>query len=90
MRSQTRRLMAASDHSSDVSDERLLSPVEAARRLRMKPTTLKSWRLRRWGPSYIAVSRQCIRYRQCDLSAWVAAHRVEHEREGMLPAGRAP
>jgi hypothetical protein len=67
MRSQRRRLMAPSDHCSDLSDERLLSPVEAARRLRMQPTTLKAWRLRRWGPSYIAVSRQCIRYRESDL-----------------------
>jgi len=82
--------MVPSDHTSDLSNGRQLSPVEAARRLRMQPTTLKAWRLRRWGPSYIAVSRQCIRYRECDLNAWVAAHRVEHEREGMLPAGRAP
>jgi hypothetical protein len=82
--------MAPRDHSSVLSDRRLLSPVEAARRLRMQPTTLKAWRLRRWGPSYIAVSRQCIRYRECDLNTWVEAHRVEHEREGMLPAGRAP
>jgi hypothetical protein len=88
MRSQRQRFSAPSDQ--DLSDERLLSPVEAARRLRMQPTTLKAWRLRRWGPSYIAVSRQCIRYRECDLNAWVAAHRVEHEWDGMLPAGRAP
>ena len=74
----------------DPSSERLLSPVEAARRLRLQPATLATWRLRGQGPSFIAVSSRCVRYRESDLVAWIAAHRVEHEREGMLPAGRAP
>jgi hypothetical protein len=73
------RRMAPNEQPLDSADEQLLSPVEAARRLRLQPRTLKAWRLRQQGPPYIVVSRQCVRYRARDLNTWVAAHRVAHE-----------
>jgi hypothetical protein len=77
--------MAPSDQ--DLSDERLLSPLQAAQRLNLRPTTLKSWRLKNWGPSYIVISRQCVRYRESDLNTWLASHRVE---PAGIPEARAP
>jgi hypothetical protein len=72
----------------DASDERLLSPLEAARRLRMQPATLKAWRLRKQGPNYIFISARCVRYRECDLDSWIRQHRVEHDATGLSPAAR--
>jgi hypothetical protein len=76
--------------TGDGAPERLLSTVDAARRLRMQPATLKAWRFRRQGPSYILVSARCVRYRQRDLDAWVAGRRVEHDGTRLIPAARAP
>lgn len=55
--------------------EALLTTTEAAGVLRLSPRTLEDYRGRGkgYGPRYLALSRNCIRYRHSDLMAWAEA-----------------
>jgi excisionase family DNA binding protein len=50
---------------------RLLTQVEAARLLRLSERTLERLRLTGGGPLFVKAGR-AVRYRECDLEAWIA------------------
>ncbi len=52
----------------------LVNQKQAAQFLGLSPRTLESWRLTGGGPVYIKVGRR-VRYRGCDLEAWLNARR---------------
>jgi len=54
---------------------RLLTQVEAARLLRLSERTLERLRLQGGGPLYVKAGR-AVRYRECDLEAWIDARVV--------------
>ena len=51
-------------------DSPLLKEQEAADLLRMKVATLRSWRVRGGGPTFIKVGGS-VRYRPADIDAWL-------------------
>jgi hypothetical protein len=53
--------------------ETLLVEEHAARLLSLSARTLQAWRLRGEGPSFVRAGR-AIRYRRCDLIAWIEAN----------------
>ena len=53
-------------------NETLLTPDQAARYLNLSPRTLAGWRTRGGGPSWVAISARCCRYRPEDLDAFLA------------------
>lgn len=53
----------------------LLTENEAARFLGFSPRTLQTWRVRGTGPSFIRVSKRCVRYTMDDLEAWITENR---------------
>ena len=56
-----------------MSDEpQNLTTSELAKRLRLKPQTVRLWRMRGYGPPYVRVSSRCIIYRAEDVDAWMA------------------
>ena len=56
--------------------EWLLTQQEAAAFLRLKVGTLESWRRLELGPPYIRLSNKAIRYRRCDLEAFIEKRTV--------------
>jgi len=50
---------------------RLLTQAEASRLLRLSERTLERLRLQGGGPLYVKAGR-AVRYRECDLEAWIA------------------
>jgi excisionase family DNA binding protein len=50
----------------------MLDQREAARLLRLSERTLERLRLTGGGPSFVKCGRS-VRYRECDLEAWIAA-----------------
>jgi hypothetical protein len=62
----------------------LLTTAEAAAYMRISPYTLGYWRTRskpRCGPRYIKVHAHAIRYRLCDLEAYLESRLVDPARE---------
>lgn len=55
------------------TEARLLSTNEVARLLGLEPRTLRAWRSRGIGPDFVRLSRQCVRYRQTDVSKYIDA-----------------
>ena len=49
----------------------LLTESEAAKLLRFTPRFLQARRVRGDGPPFVRVSRRAVRYRRCDLVAWI-------------------
>ena len=64
----------------------LLLTAEVAFLLGLSPRTLEAWRLRGGGPPFVAVTPKAVRYRRCDLKAWIEA-RVRTSTSD--PGGRA-
>ena len=54
--------------------EKLLTESEAAQILGLTPRALQSWRLGGYGPRHVKISSRAIRYRRCDLTAWIEGH----------------
>ena len=54
-----------------MNDDRMMTEVEAAKRLHLSPRTLQAWRQRGQGPEFVRYSARCIRYRVSDLDTWV-------------------
>jgi excisionase family DNA binding protein len=54
---------------------RLLTQKESADLLRLSERTLERLRLQGTGPHYVKAGR-LVRYRECDLEAWIAARVV--------------
>ncbi|HEX7600615.1 MAG TPA: helix-turn-helix domain-containing protein [Polyangiaceae bacterium] len=61
-----------------MDDERLLSTMEAAHYLGLDTGTLKRWRTRGAGPSYMKVSANRARYSLESLRAFLAARKRQH------------
>ena len=57
--------------------EQLLTEVEVAHLLQLKPRALQAWRVRGGGPAFIRISGRAIRYRRSDLEQWILEHRRE-------------
>lgn len=58
----------------------LLSPVELAALLKVSRTALAIWRASNCGPRWIKFGpHRCskIRYRRCDVEAWIESHCME-------------
>jgi predicted DNA-binding transcriptional regulator AlpA len=55
---------------------RLLDTSQAAEFLRLKRSTLETWRSAMCGPSYVKVGRRVL-YREADLERWLTSRRVE-------------
>jgi hypothetical protein len=70
---------------ADDNADRLLTTDEAAGYLIVSRRTMEDWRRVGSGPPYIAIARNCVRYRIGDLRAWTVARRVRHALE--RPAG---
>lgn len=56
--------------------EELLKEDEAAKFLKLSPATMQSWRARKVGPPFIALSRKAVRYRLTELLEFVKAKEV--------------
>ena len=59
---------------------RLLTQAEASRLLRLSERTLERLRLQGGGPLYVKAGR-AVRYRECDLEAWIDARVVNSTSE---------
>ena len=62
----------------------LLTTAEAAAYMRISPYTLGYWRTRskpRCGPPYLKVHAHAVRYRLCDLEAYLESRLVDPARE---------
>lgn len=55
--------------------ETLMNQTQAAAVLGLSPRTLEDYRWKGGGPSYLQLSRNCIRYRHSDLMAWAEGRR---------------
>lgn len=53
------------------ANEPLMTTAEAAAYLRFPEGTVRNWRTRGTGPTYIKVNGAQVRYRVSDLDAWV-------------------
>lgn len=58
-----------------MTDNMLLKPQAAARRLGLAESTLAKMRMTRTGPKWVALGR-AVRYRAADLDDWVASRTV--------------
>jgi predicted DNA-binding transcriptional regulator AlpA len=54
---------------------RLLTDVEAAKKLNLKPGTLRNWRMTGRGPSYIRIGRS-IRYDETKVDQFIDSNTV--------------
>jgi predicted DNA-binding transcriptional regulator AlpA len=66
-----KKLGRAQDHPIDRGPEPLKSEGEAAEYLGFTQRALQAWRSRGGGPRYVRISSRAIRYRRCDLDAWI-------------------
>lgn len=57
----------------------LLSAEDVAGITGLSVETLAQWRSQRKGIPFIKISRNCVRYRQADLEAWLAERIVRVE-----------
>lgn len=56
--------------------ELLISQREAADLLGLSERTLKAMRLRKTGPTFVRISRRCVRYRLADLERFIESRTV--------------
>lgn len=59
----------------------LLSADDVSRITGLSVETLAQWRSQRRGIPFLKVSRNCVRYRQQDLDAWLEARIVRVEQD---------
>lgn len=60
---------------------RLLTPEDVALFTGLSVETLAQWRSQRRGIPFVKISRNCVRYRHCDLDAWLSERIVRVEQE---------
>jgi predicted DNA-binding transcriptional regulator AlpA len=60
---------------------RLLTPGDVAQFTGLSLETLAQWRSQRRGIPFLKISRNCVRYRHCDLDAWLSERIVRVEQE---------
>ena len=64
--------MATTSGQSDGSSaERLLTEAELAKLLRVSHECLRRWRYAGRGPSFVRLLDRLVRYRLCDVHAWM-------------------
>lgn len=51
----------------------LVSELEVAGLLSLKPETLQIWRIKKIGPKYVKISANCVRYRLADVQDWIVS-----------------
>ena len=59
----------------------LLTPEDVARITGLSVETLAQWRSQRRGIPFVKLSRNCVRYRQGDLDAWIEQRIVRVEND---------
>ncbi len=69
---------------------RLLTPDQVAAFTGLSVETLAQWRSQRRGIPFLKLSRNCVRYRQCDLDAWLDARIVRIEQDLSHVTNRRP
>jgi excisionase family DNA binding protein len=67
--------MVVRDEEDMTMQTQLLDQREAAKLLRLSERTLERLRVQGGGPLYVKAGR-AVRYRECDLDAWIAARIV--------------
>ena len=55
--------------------DQILSLLDASKLLGVSPATMRFWKRKGRGPSYVRVGR-LLRYQRADLIAWIERHRV--------------
>jgi Helix-turn-helix domain len=50
----------------------LLTAEDVAAQTNLSVETLAQWRSQRRGIPFVRISRNCVRYRQCDLDDWLS------------------
>ena len=58
-----------------VKQLRLLSGLEVANVLGIKPRTLEAWRAAGEGPPHIKIGKRLVKYDPADLAIWMKEHR---------------
>jgi excisionase family DNA binding protein len=64
--------IADDDARKQVKLHDLLTVEEVAGQTGLSVETLAQWRSQRRGIPYVKISRNCVRYRQCDLDDWIS------------------
>ena len=68
----------------DTATKEVLSTNEPAENLRVKPQTLRAWRLNGGGPEYSRLgssNRSHVRYRLNEINKWLDDHSAHHTAE---------
>ena len=68
--------LKAQRQDSGHNGTRLLTPEDVAGFTGLSVETLAQWRSQRRGIAFLKIARNCVRYRQSDLDAWVEARIV--------------
>jgi predicted DNA-binding transcriptional regulator AlpA len=79
--------MGSQDRPGSVASPRLLTSDDVAQITGLSVETLAQWRSQRRGIPFIKISRNCVRYRQCDLDAWLAERIVRVEQDPFNATG---
>ncbi len=58
----------------------LLDERDVSALLKVAIPTLRNWRSKGIGPVFLKVGKRCVRYRQCDVAAFLAQGTREPER----------
>jgi hypothetical protein len=67
------------DNSERPAIDKLLTPTEVAAITSLSLETLAQWRSQRRGIPFVKISRNVVRYRQCDFDNWIAGRIVSVE-----------
>jgi len=65
---------------------KLINEHEAADYIGHSVRALQNWRVRGGGPRFVKISGRSIRYRRCDLNAWIEARLVRNTSETIQEA----
>lgn len=69
---------------AQVMDLQLLTSKQAAELLGLSEATLRSWRSAGKGPAYVNLEGRAVRYRACDIDAWIKAGLVASSHTAVL------
>lgn len=72
------------------SRQGLLTTEQAARLLGLRRRTLEGWRVRGGGPTFVQISKRCIRYRIEDLESWTESRLRRSTSDSGIPRGVRP
>lgn len=57
-----------------MDEDRMLTTVQAAKRIGVTPGALAKWRQRGKGPAFIRLGYHTVRYRRSEVSRWIETH----------------